>query len=79
MLILDEATSALDGVTETAIIEAMNKFNHKKTVIMIAHRLATVKNCDVIHLFEKGQVVDSGTYNELLERNVKFQEMAKVS
>ena len=76
VLILDEATAALDGVTEHEIIETMEELAGKMTIIMIAHRLNTVKNCDMIYLFEKGQIVDWGTYPALLERNAHFQKMA---
>lgn len=75
VLILDEATAALDGVTEHEIVETMEELAGKMTIIMIAHRLNTVKNCDMIYLFEKGQLMDWGTYNALLERNEHFQKM----
>lgn len=77
VLILDEATSALDGITEKLIMDAIHDFSGKKTIIMIAHRLATVKQCDVIYLLEKGEVVDAGSYEELSKRNIKFRQMAK--
>jgi ABC-type multidrug transport system fused ATPase/permease subunit len=76
VLILDEATSALDGITENAIMDAIHNLSGKKTIIMIAHRLSTVKECDTIHLFTKGAIVDSGTYPELFERNAYFRQMA---
>lgn len=75
MLILDEATSALDGITEKQIMEAINDFSGKKTIVMIAHRLATVKDCDLIYVIENGQVVDQGTYNSLAENNRLFKAM----
>jgi ABC-type multidrug transport system fused ATPase/permease subunit len=78
VLILDEATSALDGITENVIMDAINNLSHKKTIMMIAHRLATVKECDVIYVMENGLFVDSGTYQELLENNEKFRKMANV-
>lgn len=77
VLILDEATSALDGITEKLIMDAIHDFSGKKTIIMIAHRLATVKQCDVIYLLEKGEVVDAGSYEDLSKRNIKFRQMAK--
>ncbi len=76
VLILDEATSALDGITEKLIMNAIQDFTGEKTIIMIAHRLATVKKCDIIYLLEKGCVVDQGTYDELIERNSTFHRMA---
>ena len=78
VLILDEATSALDGITENVIMDAINNLSHKKTILMIAHRLATVKECDVIYVMENGRFVDSGSYQELLNRNEIFRKMANV-
>jgi ABC-type multidrug transport system fused ATPase/permease subunit len=76
VLILDEATSALDSLTEIAIMDAIKNLRNKKTIIMIAHRITTVKSCDVIYLMEKGTIIDSGHYNDLYERNVNFRKMA---
>jgi ABC-type multidrug transport system fused ATPase/permease subunit len=76
VLILDEATSALDGITEKLIMDAINDFSGKKTIIMIAHRLATVKKCDSIYLLANGRVTDQGTYSELCQRNDVFKRMA---
>ncbi|SFU32471.1 ABC transporter ATP-binding protein [Halomonas korlensis] len=77
VLILDEATSALDGITENNIMEAINAFSGKKTIIMIAHRLATVRQCDHIYLLSGGKIVDQGDYRSLLKRNRTFQRMAQ--
>ena len=79
VLILDEATSALDGITEDAVTDALQVLFHAKTIIMIAHRLGTVKHADRIYLLESGRVADQGTYEELLDRNAIFRAMAKVS
>lgn len=76
VLVLDEATSSLDGITENVIMDAIQNLSHKKTIIMIAHRLTTVKACDVIHVMKEGKIVDSGTYNELLASNIQFYKMA---
>jgi ABC-type multidrug transport system fused ATPase/permease subunit len=76
VLILDEATSALDSITENVIIDAINNLNHKKTIVMIAHRLTTVKNCDIIYLMENGVIVDAGNYDELYNKNGAFKKMA---
>jgi ABC-type bacteriocin/lantibiotic exporter with double-glycine peptidase domain len=65
VLILDEATSALDGLTENTIMDAITNIRYKKTIIMIAHRLTTVKQCDTIYFMEKGTIVGSGSYEEL--------------
>ncbi|RBP25035.1 HlyD family secretion protein [Marinobacter pelagius] len=76
VLILDEATSALDGITEKLIMDAIHDFSGKKTIIMIAHRLATVKKCDTIYLLANGQLTDQGTYRDLCQRNDLFKRMA---
>jgi ABC-type multidrug transport system fused ATPase/permease subunit len=78
VLILDEATSALDNLTEQAVMEAVHNLGHRKTIIMIAHRLTTVRNCDNIFLLEKGQLADQGPYEELLASNETFRRMAMV-
>jgi ABC-type multidrug transport system fused ATPase/permease subunit len=77
VLVLDEATSALDTLTENAIMDAINNLSHKKTIIIVAHRITTVKGCDVIYLMEKGAIVDYGSYNELYEKNHSFRRMAE--
>ncbi len=77
VLFLDEATAALDNLTERAVMEAVANLGGRKTVVMIAHRLSTVRNCDVIFLMEKGRVSASGTYDELVETSASFREMAQ--
>lgn len=66
VLVLDEATSALDNVTERAVMDAIHNIGRSKTIILIAHRLSTVKVCDMVFLLEGGQLSSSGTYDELL-------------
>ena len=75
VLVFDEATSALDGITEKAIMNAIHDFTGKKTLIMIAHRLTTVQKCDQIFMMNKGSIVDSGTYQQLLKKNEQFKKM----
>jgi ABC-type multidrug transport system fused ATPase/permease subunit len=65
MIILDEATSALDGETESIVMSAIQNLSHKLTIVMVAHRLNTVKHCDTIHVIQEGSVVSSGTFSEL--------------
>ena len=77
VLVFDEATSALDGITEKIIMDAIHDFSGQKTIIMIAHRLKTVQKCDIIYLMDQGKIVDQGTYQELLEKNSQFKEMAE--
>jgi ABC-type multidrug transport system fused ATPase/permease subunit len=79
VLVLDEATSFLDGLTEAAIMDAIHTLSHQKTIIIIAHRLATVRECDEIFAMDHGVVIDKGTYQELLERNERFRKIAKLS
>jgi ABC-type multidrug transport system fused ATPase/permease subunit len=76
LLILDEATSALDNLTEQAVMEAVHNLGNKKTVILIAHRLTTVKKCDQIFLLERGQVESCGTFSEIKHANTRFRIMA---
>jgi len=78
VLILDEATSALDNLTEQAVMEAVHNLGHKITIILVAHRLTTVKACDTIFMLEKGELKAQGTYAELNESNQTFQEMTGV-
>jgi len=67
VLILDEATSALDNQTEKAVMDAVNNLSKKITIILIAHRLNTVKNCDIIFKLEKGKIVEKGTFDEIVK------------
>lgn len=76
ILVLDEATSALDNLTEQSVMEAVRDLGRRKTVVMIAHRLSTVRHCDCIYMLERGQVVAQGTYDELLEQSEQFRKLA---
>lgn len=75
VVVFDEATSALDNITERAVMEAVNNLSHKKTIIMIAHRLSSIRNCDTIYVMDKGRIVDSGSYDELVNTSTIFQKM----
>jgi ATP-binding cassette subfamily B protein len=66
ILILDEATSALDSESEALVQEALERLMQGRTVFIIAHRLSTVRRCDRILVLERGQIVESGTHEELL-------------
>lgn len=77
ILILDEATSALDNVTEKNVMNAINELGHKKTIIIIAHRLTTIQNSDMIFLFDKGGILTHGSYEELISESKEFSKMAK--
>ena len=76
ILILDEATSSLDNLTEKSVMQAVSDLSSKITIIMVAHRLSTVKRCDVIYLFEKGKIVGKGNFEELQISYKKFRDMA---
>ncbi len=76
VLIMDEATSALDNLTEKAVMDAVHNLGNKKTIILIAHRLTTVKKCDRIFLLEEGRVTDRGSYSDLLDGSETFRKMA---
>ncbi|EAR08817.1 ATP-binding cassette domain-containing protein, partial [Reinekea blandensis] len=75
ILLLDEATSALDTQTEVKIQTVLNEFAHAKTAIVIAHRLSTVMNADVIHVVKDGAVVESGTHDELMRNGTHYREL----
>ena len=76
VLILDEATSALDNQTEKAVMDAVNNLSKSITIIIIAHRLSTLKKCDKIFLLEKGEIKDQGTFDELIKINENFYKNA---
>ena len=75
ILILDEATSALDVANEEKVLRSIQNRMEGKTMISIAHRIDTIKNSDDILVFEKGKVVERGTYNELRGRKGYFYNL----
>jgi ABC-type multidrug transport system fused ATPase/permease subunit len=77
VLIMDEATSALDGITEDAVIHAIRALSKQKTIVLVAHRLTTVQACDRIYLLDSGEIVDAGSYDELMRTSPKFRAMAR--
>ncbi|WP_448513783.1 ABC transporter ATP-binding protein, partial [Parathermosynechococcus lividus] len=77
VLIMDEATAALDNQTEAGVMDAIQALSGEKTIIMIAHRLSTVMNCDRLYLMANGKVAATGTYTELIEHSPEFRAMAK--
>jgi ATP-binding cassette, subfamily B, bacterial PglK len=78
VLVFDEATSALDNATEQSVIDAIEMLNRDLTILLIAHRLTTVKHCDTIVELEHGRVVAQGTYEQLLECSPSFRRMSMV-
>jgi ABC-type multidrug transport system fused ATPase/permease subunit len=79
VLVLDEATSSLDGIAESIIEEAIGELGGKVTVVIIAHRLTTVRHCDTIHLMEAGRIAASGSYDALMRDNATFRAMARAA
>ena len=75
LLIFDEATNALDNLTEKEVIKAIEKLDNKITVIMIAHRINTVVNCDKIFLLDKGKLIAEGNFNDLVKKSEIFKNM----
>ena len=72
VLVFDEATSALDNATERSVMDSIEGLNRNLTILLIAHRLTTVRRCDVIVELEHGRAVAQGTYEELLKRSPSF-------
>ncbi|MDO4732393.1 MAG: ATP-binding cassette domain-containing protein [Bacillota bacterium] len=75
VLLLDEASSALDNITQKRVLEAI--YREKATVVMVAHRLSTIVDCDRIIMLEKGRIVESGSYQELMALNGKFADLVR--
>jgi len=78
MLVLDEATSSLDGATEREVVEAIERLRSDRTMLVIAHRLSTVRACDRIILMAGGRVLDTGTWEELLGRSDDFKKLVRM-
>ena len=76
---MDEATISLDGLSEKLIMKAIHDLSGQKTIILIAHRLNTVKSCDIIYLLSEGKILDEGSYNDLVNRNEIFRNMSENS
>lgn len=79
VLVFDEATSALDGVTEESIFRAVAELGRSKTIVTIAHRLTTVRDCDRIYLLDGGEVEAAGTFDELMATSERFRAMANAA
>jgi len=79
LLVMDEATSSLDGLTEREIVESLETVGTGRTVIVIAHRLSTVRRCDRIVVLENGKIADQGSWSDLLERSQTFRRLVEAS
>jgi ABC-type multidrug transport system fused ATPase/permease subunit len=77
LLLLDEATSNLDSETEKEVMEAFEQRTTGMTRIMVAHRLSTVQNADIIFVMGKGRVVEKGTHKELLGMKGRYWQMCQ--
>ena len=78
ILILDEATSAVDNETEAAIQRSLDMLKQNRTVIVIAHRLSTIRNADKIYVLENGEIVESGSHEELLQNKDVYHKLWSV-
>ena len=77
LIVFDEATSALDNVTEHDVMAAVDALPGDKTILLIAHRLSTVKRCDRIIVLDKGRIIGCDSWDELMKNNKVFQGIAK--
>ncbi len=75
IIILDEATASLDSISEQKIMDTVYQRIQNKTVIMVAHRLSTIRDCDCIFVFEHGELMEQGTHDFLLKKNGKYSQM----
>lgn len=78
VIVFDEATSALDNVTEKEVMDSINRLSRQFTIILIAHRMSTVKKCDLIFELHHGQVAARGTYQELQKNSFTFRQMTSI-
>lgn len=76
VLVLDEATSALDNKTEATVMETIGNLHGQRTILIIAHRLETIKKADLVYEIKDGRVAAQGTYDELLEKSESFRDIA---
>ena len=77
MLLLDEATSALDAESEHVVQEAIDRLMSRRTTILVAHRLSTVRGADCIRAVHKGKIVERGTHDELIARKGMYFKLVK--
>ena len=79
LLLLDEATSNLDSENERRVQNAIDALHGDMSIVIITHRLSTVRNADVVHVLEKGRIVESGTWTSLLDKKQgRFRKLCEV-
>ena len=78
IILFDEATSALDNTTQKELQEAINNMSKDYTIIVVAHRLSTIINCNPIYMMDKGKIIDSGTHKQLLKNNNNYKKLYKM-
>ena len=79
ILLLDEITSALDGTNEAMITKSLEELAKDRTVVVIAHRLSSIKRADAIAVIDKGEITGYGTHDELLNENDRYSKLWKAS
>lgn len=79
ILLLDEATSALDNASERAVQDALNELMRGRTTLMIAHRLSTIQDADTILMLEGGEIIESGTHQQLLASSARYRQMQQLT
>jgi ATP-binding cassette subfamily C protein len=79
VLVFDEATSALDNQTEQEVIRAIERLRGRKTLVIVAHRLSTVRSCDRLVFLQDGQIASCGTFDELMQNNADFRRMSMLA
>ena len=77
IILFDEATSSLDNETQSKIQQIIERLKKDHTILIIAHRLSTIVNCDKILLLEKGKIIDSGTHDELINKNKIYKKLCE--
>ena len=77
VLVFDEATSALDNATEQSVMDAIDGLDRSLTILLVAHRLSTVRRCEFLVEIDNGRVIAQGTYEQLMEQSASFRRMAK--
>ena len=78
VLVFDEATSALDNITEHEVMKTLYELKKDITIIIVAHRLNTIKMCDQIFHYEKGQIKNKGSFEELKKKDKFFQNIENI-